>query len=281
MIWSFRVQSSQVEILLLALFLVLQANGLVAQEQQLAKKQRILHNSKLLTKTLTLYESLQSYRDTTIYEIVPGPRKTMPMLFAFKRPNLLRFESKAPSDIGKWVCNSDGDSVVIYMGRRNEYCQNQAPKVLAQLDTITSDGSTIFHRIVMSDDPFKELSKSVIKIDEVGRDSVDGVPTTILELTLASKDSSKKELKKANRIRLWVGENDFLIHKEFFRLDLSYIIEEFPKEQRPMLGDMIFPTLVLHAHIELNPTYSEGFFIYKAPDNAKRIDELKSISPIK
>ena len=242
-----------------------------------------------LQRAAAAYQALRGYRDTTIVEIHmvrPGMdnRMTIPVWFAFERPNRVRLESKAtPMMGGTWFgareAVSDGKMLFTYLGRLKQYKQKEAPEKLTSADLWGPGGpvrSMIVQKIMVEDDPFNELIKGVVEVKEVGNENLGGIPVTVLELTrrVGSLVPRGVDVNKPIKFRLWVGEKDFLIRQVAFELDMIQMAEMgMPEEWRARMEGMKIGFTERHTAIEVDPVFSEETFTFAPPDKAKLVEQ--------
>jgi len=141
-------------------------------------------------------------------------------------------------------------------------------------------GNLLVQKILMSDDPLKELMEGVEEVKEVGREKLAGIPTTIVELMQpvgslgtgmvpggAGEDMPIK-------VRLWIGKKDFLIRKVAFELDMGRMAEGMPEEQRAMMEGMKMGFTERHTAVEVDPTFSDEIFTFAPPEGAQLVEQF-------
>ncbi len=245
----------------------------LSYESRKAKLGSLLKKSKVLEKSLSMYSSLHGYRDSTIAEqhvVRPGldARLSTSIVFAFQRPNLIHIKAKNPS-LGPTEVISDGMMIVNHIGRQKQYRQRKAPEILTfgDLKDPTLVGLSALmsvHKILLSEDAVGELLGGVEEVEEVGHENLEGHPTTIVELTT--------ELDSTYRVRLWIGEDDFLIRKAMFRMRTTGLAESMPEEMRSMMQDMTMHLEEKHLGIAINPSFSEEIFTFKPPEDTELVE---------
>ena len=258
-----------------------------------AKIDSLLKQSEVLEKSLALYNSLRSYRDTTIVEQhtvsqYGDNRLTFPMPFAFERPNRISIENKTLPFMKSAVI-SDGSMMVTFLENRKQYRQEEAPEtiVFSDLDLHTMADIMILPKIIASRDPLRELMEGVVEVAQVGEESLDGIPVTVIELTrpVGSLHTffppAGPWLDKPIKVRLWIGNEDFLVRQVAMEIDLEQMAEEgymqsedHPEAQAMLQGSTIYIT-ERHTAIEVNPTFTEGVFSFNPPNDAKLVGRFK------
>jgi peroxiredoxin/tetratricopeptide (TPR) repeat protein len=247
-----------------------------------------IEKPEVLERSAALYQSLHGYRDTTTVEmriIRPGMdnRITVPSLFAFQRPNRLRIESRnAPEGMGAALF-SDGTNLVSYNEMWKQYKQEDAPETLTtavlQGQAAGPVEDSFVPKMLLSAEPLKELLEGVGKAEEVGREELDGVPVTIVELTkrAGSLPGSTGMLKQDALVglRLSIGSRDFLIRQMAYELDMGKMVDEkMPQKQRAMMEGMKVSYSLRNTAIETNPEFSGQDFTFTLPEGAKLVEEF-------
>ncbi len=242
-----------------------------------------LKQHKIIEQSLAKYKSLRGYQDSTIIEIqmkLPGinNRITMPYLFAFDQPNRIRIETKF-MPMSDMAIISDGDTLTNYMARLNQYTKVTAPETFGQMESNRANQFTgYFQNIILSPVPERELLEHVNELVELEQEEVDGIPVTVFEITqtIGSLTSSKLpfpvDLDKHIKIKLWIGNEDYLVRKIVYSLNLKNLDLEMPEEQI-----LFMPTemslIEHHKSILINPTFTKDFFVFVPPENAKHVDQ--------
>ena len=195
-----------------------------------------------LMRSMALYKSLEGYRDTTLVEmhmVRPGMdnRMTSQVLFAFEKPNRIRNESIIDSQMGGVDLFSEDGKIVSYMGRWKQYTEKDAPEVLtsANFQMVQSGIATNF---IITGDPHEELQKNIEDAIEVSSEELNGSSTIIIDLTQPAS-SLGSNMVPGNlgddlfiTVRLWIGSNDYLIHKVEYNLDMEEIAKSFSKKNK-------------------------------------------------
>ena len=246
----------------------------------------------VLEKSAAVYKSTRSYSDTTIIEMhMVGPgadyRFSVPLLFAFERPNRLRLENASAGGLGgippfSLVC--DGDSIATYIGQLNQYTRAKAPS------TITSSAlqgimggftdSMIDQAILLSDDPLKKYLADAEGMKVIGAEKLGAVSVTVVELMKPVSSLPASQMVPSSKadtpigVRLWIGNSDFLILKIAYELDMSRFAEDMPKEQRAALGMMKMEITESHKKIEMNPTFSDAIFSFVPPEGVQLVEQF-------
>ena len=82
-------------------------------------------------------------------------------------------------------------------------------------------------------------------------------------------------MNKPIKVRLWVGEKDFLIRQVAFEMDMIQMAEMgMPEEQRAMVEGMKIGFMERHTAIEVDPVFSEETFTFVPPDKAKLVERF-------
>jgi len=243
---------------------------------------------EILVRSMALYKSHRSYRDTTVVErrmVKPGMdnRMTSPVLFLFEKPNRIRNESIIEAPMGEIDLFSNGEKMVSYMSRWKQYMEMDAPGVLTSAD-LQSIQSYVLKNIIISDNPLKDLKKNIEEVKVIGTEKLDGILSTIIELTQTA--SSLKVSMVPGRVgedmlipvRLWIGSNDYLIRKVAYELDMEQIAMSMPEEQRARMGDyykgLKMSITEMHTEIEIDPVFSDKDFIFIPPKGAQLVDNF-------
>jgi len=245
---------------------------------------------EVLERSVALYQSLHGYRDTTTEEVhyfKPGmdTRLTVPLLFAFERPNRLRFETRnAPEGMGAALFD-DGTKIVSYNEMWKQYKQEDAPAVLSiavlQGRAAGPAEDAFVPRMLLSDEPLKELLNGAEKAELISSEDLDGTPVTVVELTKQSGSLPGYNPVLKNDVlvglRVWIGSEDFLIRKMAFELDMGEMAgESIPQQQRAMMEGMKINYMLKHTAIETNPVFADKDFAFTPPEGSKLVEEFMS-----
>ena len=235
-----------------------------------------IEKPEVLERSVARYKSLKGYRDTTVVQmrmVRPGMENQfdVPFLFAYQRPNRLRIESRnAPLGMGAALF-IDGANLVQFNETWKQYTRKDAPDTISasilQGQTVGPAEGAFVPRILLSDEPLKTLLDGVERATEVGREDLDGVPVTVVELTkrAGSLPGSNSMFKKDAPVglRLWIGSRDFLIRKMSYELDMGQMANEnMPQQQRAMLAGMKMSFDLRHTAIETDPAFSGKDFTF-------------------
>lgn len=242
---------------------------------------------EIFVKSMVLYKSLRGYKDTTtIYErnVKPGMdnRQTSPMLFAFEKPNRIRIENILESTMGLEFFSS-GEKMVTYMENWKQYTEEDAPDRLTSVN-LRMIRSFVVKNIIMSDDPFNDLKIDIIEAKEVGSESLNGISTTIVEVT-QSVSSLGASMAPGNAgedmmipVKMWIGNSDYLIRKVAYELDMEQIAKLLSEQQRARMGSyfngLTNSITETHTEIEIDPVFSGNDFTFIPPEGAELVDKF-------
>jgi len=242
---------------------------------------------EILVRSMDIYKSLKGYKDTTtIHErnVKPGMdnRRTSQMLFAFEKPNRIRIEDILESTMGIELF-SNGEKMVTYMENWKQYTEEDAPDMLTSVN-LRMIRSFVVNNIIMSDDPFNDLKIDIEEAKEVGSENLNGISTTIIELT-QSVSTLGASMVPGNAgkdmlipVKMWIGSTDFLIRKLAYELDMEPIVKLMPEEQRARMGNYFtgLKTIITETHteIEIDPVFSDNDFDFIPPEGIELVDNF-------
>lgn len=243
-----------------------------------------LKQHKIIKQSIAKYKSLQGYQDSTIVEMhmkMPGMdnKFNVPFLFAFDRPNRIRIETKF-MPMADMTIISDGDTLVNYMARWNQYTKDNAPETFSQIESNKANQfAGYFQNIMLSPVPERELLEHVTELVELGQEEIDGMLVTVIELTQpigslsSTKPPFKVDLDKPIKIKIWIGNQDYLVRKIAYTLNLKELAQEMPEERRRFMPTEM-SMIERHKSIRLNPTFTKDFFVFVPPEDAKLVDQF-------
>ncbi len=141
-----------------------------------------------LVRSMARYKSFKGYRDTTtvvMRMVRPGMdnQMTSQILFAFGRPTRIRIESITDTPFSGVSIFSNGGKLVSYIGTLKQYTEEDAPEVLTSGTLKMAQMPCFAEDIILSNDPLKDLTKGIEEVETIGTENLDGIPTTIIELT--------------------------------------------------------------------------------------------------
>lgn len=243
----------------------------------------------IVKKCIATYKSLQGYGDKTtmVMNMIKDNKdnkRTTQLLFSFARPNRFRYENITDVSKEKMVGVSDGKVFTNYIGMFGQYIQKDAPAVLTY-DALKASmriflGNTLVQKLVMSEDPAKELLEFVEKVNITKSQNMNGVPVTIIDLTLPVSSIDPRMIPPKSRVdtpvtmRVWIGERDFLIRKVTYKLNMDLITRGLPDERGAMFKDMKMEVIETHSFVKLNPNFSDKIFTFVPSDDAKLVEQF-------
>ena len=246
-----------------------------------ARIEILLQQAPLLAQSLARYKTLQSYQDSMVvemYTVRPGmeSRMTNKHVFAYARPNRLRYETVFGPMEGS-IMVSDGVTTVEYVKAMGQYIERPVEDRMDPVffRTINSGGS-IVHRLLVRQDPARELLDDVETVVERGHEVLDGKSTTIVVLKQRADVSpwmGMGLMTGGGDIQLWIGNDDFMIHKILYTHDLKLMAEHVPEKVAAYIP-MKTTYTERHVGIALNPTFAEETFVFVPLPNAERVDRL-------
>ena len=237
-----------------------------------------------LEQSMAFYKSLRAYRDTTeviTRTIRPGSdnRRMSGYMFAYERPNHIRMESNIESimDIGLF---SNGEKLVQYMESWKQYIEENAPAEISS-SNLQRNESFIIKKIIISRDPLLDLMEGMEEASEIGKENLDNIPTTIIEITQNAESLGAMMIPRQVKgeiqvpVKLWIGDEDHLIHKISYELDMESLIKYLPEDQKTRMGEyfkgMKISFTETHSAIETNPGFTDTYFTFIPPTGSELV----------
>jgi peroxiredoxin/outer membrane lipoprotein-sorting protein len=241
-----------------------------------------------LELSMARYKSLKGYRDTTEVQtrtIRPGSdnRRTSGYMIAYEKPNYIRIESNIESSMERELF-SNGVKMVQYMESWKQYIEENAPSVISS-SNLQRNESFVAKKIFLSKDPMADLLEGLEEAKEVGKESLDSIQTTIIELTLNASALEAMMVPRQVKtdiqvpVRLWIGDTDHLIHKMSYELDMEPMIEYLPEDQKTRMGTyfkgMKISFTETHSAIETDPGFHEKYFVFIPPEGTELVKRFE------
>ncbi|MCE5252336.1 redoxin domain-containing protein [bacterium] len=243
----------------------------------------------ILKKSIAAYESLRSYRDTTLvsFDVIrPAGNiaQTVPFLFASERSNQYKIESPEQSFAGFASLVCDGNYQIRCIGRWNQMMIQDAPAELSisnlQMPDRIVGGSMIVQLLAASDNPLDDFIKNIGTVSRVSEEMLDGKSTTVVELTIPCGSYSPALIPVTITgdipisFRVWIGNEDFLIRKASVRLDMEKLCEGLPESQRKEMKGIKVTMTDIHSDIVTNPVFPKGMFSLETFQGAEQVDSF-------
>ena len=212
---------------------------------------------------------------------------TTQVLFVYEKPSRVRIENDGMGS--KMKLFSNGEKMVSYFEMLKQYTEEDAPEVLTAANlqitlfnqSIPMVQSLIARNIIMSVDPLKDLKKGLVDAKEVGSEKLDGISTTIIELTQSANSlGAGMNLGQAGEdmlipVRLWIGNKDNLIRKMTLERDMKQMGQSMSEEQQALMKGMKISMIERHIGIETNPVFSDKDFVFIPPEGAQLVENFK------
>ncbi len=239
-----------------------------------------------LEKAADIYKSLKGYQDSTFFEmqiLIPGNKmeSAFPIFFAFDSPN--RFIADLETGNGNFKSVSDGNKMTMYSGRLNQYIEEDAPQKLSFDDIENSLPGVYIQKVLLNEDPYKKFFEGIEEVKQTGIEKIGNIPVTVFELTRLAGSFAEGMIPRTTKdipviVRLWVGKRDFLVRKVEYELDMEQFAKELPVEQQERMKGVKYYITEKHTHIKLNPEFSEEFFTFVPPKDAKLVENFEDQS---
>ena len=241
---------------------------------------------RALLRTVEVYQGLDGYADTTTVEIYEERKDfrmghTFTADFLLQRPNRLRVEVSAPG-LGEALLVNDGTMLTKYWDAewaslQKRYVQQEAPEVVSNADLAGPMWPFvgIVTGMLVSQDPLAEQIGGITDLKQVGGDSVDGYPVTVVEFSKPAGDLEHSLFRRNQviRVRMEIGEEDGLIRRVIFIPDLVHTMGRLSEKQRKGLPERRIIT-EHHRSIETNPARGDDFFKFEPPYGARLVADL-------
>lgn len=240
-----------------------------------ARIKRLLKKVPLLKKSLEQYRGLRGYRSSILCRY----RREQPagnlqadrpgqFLLAFQRPNRVRFQSLRDKQL-RVVAVSDGATVFNYFTKKKRYRKNPVPdRLFSRYTSLQSLGSLALPVILLSPMPSRSLLDEMRDAEISGKERIDGIPTTIVVLTLSPVAAVHRfewcmnPWSRSKTLRLWIGDNDRLIRKIEYQSDAQSMPFAEPEYRR---------ITEVYRDIETNPAFTAKTFTFVPPDDAELV----------
>jgi cytochrome c biogenesis protein CcmG/thiol:disulfide interchange protein DsbE len=134
--------------------------------------------------------------------------------------------------------------------------------------------------LLMSDDPAKELIEDVDRIEEVGKEKVDGQSARMYDLIVPSSALAMQQMPFAVgqdieiSMRVWVGKKDNLIKKASFELNMDLFLDAMPEEAKAHMKGTKTTYTEHYSNVERNPSFAEDAFDFAPPEDAKLVGQF-------
>jgi peroxiredoxin len=231
---------------------------------------------------------LRGYRGMTSVEtrlVKPGMDYRMSSMtsFAFEKPNRLRNESIINSSTRDVDLFSNGAQKISYMKEWKQYRVEQAPEVSTSDDLETME-SYVAKNIILSHDPSRNLKRGIEDVNKAGDDMLNGISTTVIELHKSAASLGTRMVPtEVNTdimipVRLWIGQEDNLIHRLAYEVDMEQVVSRMPEEQRARMQDYyagmkVFVTET-HKDIETDPDFADDYFDFVVPQGTQLVEKF-------
>ncbi len=205
----------------------------------------------------------------------------MPVFFSFERPNRFRLEMNMGS---KWFASlfCNGTELVTYVESLNKYTQKDAPEFLTPSVMRWAGGNgMVIQNILMSDNPLREMTKGLEDIKEIGIEELDGSSVSVFEMKRLTgslpffRFLSGTGKNMSIKMRLWIGNRDFLIRKVFFTADMDRLSKGMPENQRERMKELTWHITRKHRAVKINPFFTDKVFTFTPPDKAELVQKLR------
>ncbi len=236
-----------------------------------------------LEKAADIYKSLKGYQDSTFLEIqvlIPGNKmeSAFSIFFAFDSPN--RFIADLETGNGRFMSFSDGKKMTMYSGQLNQYIEEGAPQKVSIDDLERSLPPVYIQQVLLNEDPQKKLMEEIEEVKQTGIEKIGNIPVTVFELTKIAGSFAEGMVPRTKQdipvsVRLWVGKKDFLIRKVEYELDMEQFASELSVQQQAEMKGVKYNITEKHTHIKVNPEFSEGFFTFVPPKDAKLVETFE------
>jgi len=247
----------------------------------------------ILVQSAAVYQSLKSYKDTTtIYSryVRPGSdsRSSIPISFAYERPNRIRCEIKLAGMMGRMMSNiyCDGKSLLVYKKKTKEYMEKPAPLsfTMAKFDEALMGfaRSLTVQKLMMSKSPLDTLMKDVRRVKVSSANEINETPMNLVELIKPAGSFPRSVRHRLARVdlpvtmKLWIRKNDRLIHKISYTLDLDQISDEMPVSRREMFEGVKVTTEEIHTAIQVDSPLHDDLFTFLPPRGATLVEHFKN-----
>ena len=213
-----------------------------------------IHLPAALAQTAALYAGLNSYRDSMAVEIDQG-LETTTAAFAWQKPDHLRSESVDWTTGNLTALYNDSQLHTRYESEFQQYVE-QDPLENSDFSLLADPmpGLRLVQQLLLSDDAVALLRRGLDAARSIGRESLDGQTTHVIDLTLLPVAGSIPAAARTFApvdLRLWLDAETYALRQVTYQVDGR-------------------PYTEYYHHIELDPTFATDHFHFKAPASAER-----------
>ena len=233
--------------------------------------------SEALEKALVLYSSLKGYSDSIKVNV---GQNTVVSMFLYRRPDLVRYDSEVaqyPEFSIRLISN--GIRMIAIMESSNQYIEKKMSGKLsaAAFHTMAgAPGTGIVSDLLMSSDPVQRIRDGLLDAREVGSREIDGIPVTVVELTMLPCTLTKSVRNTSEGlavVSLSIGKRDNLIHEATVEFDDRADAATFISGSNT--GVRVRQVYTHRYHdIKLNPEISAGAFDFKQVSGMRKVSQL-------
>jgi hypothetical protein len=221
----------------------------------------------LLQKSISLYTSLNEYRDITEVEAVMGVEKTI-FDFSYRSPKRFSQRYRRIESSGCRVLTCDGHTLTAdFKGEGNRI----EKKVSGELNVFTLSSilhqpcGGFVHQLILSENALKRLEDSIISVKTIGTDRIDGVAADIIEIVTRADTFTTLTRRTTDYsiiYRLWIGQEDKLIRKVVTEMEERLDVAAASNDK--MVTKIRSYTLTHHHRVrEVHSGLKNEFFVQK------------------
>jgi len=245
---------------------------------------------EILEQSLTQYKSINGYRDTIISEVHMvksgmDNRMKSELLFAYEKPKRILMKYNSESAIGDIEIFGNGEKMIYHKTTWKQYTEEDQAEELTQ-NTLQWVESIIAGDFILAEDPLQNMRVGLIEVKEAGNEQLDGISTTLINMKKTTVSivgmmfGNMPNTELLIPVRLWIGNNDKLIHKMAYDLDMEQFLTNLPDDQRKRMEEyykgMKITITETHKGIEIDPVFQEDDFTFVPPEGIKLV---KNFSP--
>ena len=123
--------------------------------------------------------------------------------------------------------------------------------------------------------------KDVRETKEFGQEVLNGTPVTVVDLVkpagsfreAVNHRDARKDMPV--NVRLWIGNDDYLIRKVAYNLDLEKMADEAPPGIRTRYEGMNIAMTEIHTAVDIDPTFSSEIFTFVPSQDAKLVARIR------